>query len=202
MCSLYSTGIVCGVMANKLVALSPARKQDASITPPLAYGAHKSKLMATLADADHSEKVTLIGDDRLRLVMWIDANAPYHDRFVNKRPKTVAYDLASDEDLRQELHGVHDRRCASCHGANEITRLDWIDIHHVARSRFLTAPLARSVGGEQKCSQTTYADADDPDYVLARNLVSAAVSKAWEKPRRDLRYRVSPSRGLEGNRSE
>ena len=65
---------------------SAARAQDASITPPMAYGSHKSRLITALTDKNHVNDVKLSADERLRLVMWIDANAPYHDRFVDKRP--------------------------------------------------------------------------------------------------------------------
>ncbi len=174
------------ILANDLVVLSPARKQDASITPPLAYGAHKSLLVTALGDENHAEAVALTAEERLRLTMWIDANAPYHDRFVNKRAETAAYDLAGDSDLQQALHHIHERRCAPCHEPAGITRLDWIDLRQPAQSRFLTAPLSRSAGGQQTCTQLPYANADDPDYTLARNLVSEAVRKAWESPRRDL----------------
>jgi len=174
------------ILANSLVSLSPARMQDASITQPLAYGSHKSRLITALGDDSHSEEVTLTEEGRLRLVMWIDANAPYHDQFVNKRPDTVAYDLAADEKLRQELRRVHERRCSSCHEPDEITRLDWLDLEKPGRSRFLTAPLSRSAGGQQRCSQVTYADGHDPDYESARSLVSTAASNAWANPRRDL----------------
>ncbi|MBM4091548.1 MAG: hypothetical protein FJ276_19290, partial [Planctomycetes bacterium] len=83
----------------QLVAIAEPNLQDASITPPLAYGAHKSKLFATLINAPHTERVSLSDDERLRLTMWMDANAPYHDTFVNKRAEKPAYDLAQDRDL-------------------------------------------------------------------------------------------------------
>lgn len=174
------------ILANKLVVLSPAREQDASITPPMAYGAHKSKLMAALGSDNHAKHVSLSADERLRLCMWIDANAPYHDRFVNKRPAAAAYDLPADKTLRQQLLQVHERRCASCHSADDVTRLDWINLHNPERSLFLTAPLAKSAGGQQACEQAPYAGTGDPDYLLVLGIVRGAVDKAWANPRRDL----------------
>jgi len=182
------------ILANQLVCLSPARKQDASITPPLAYGSHKSKLITALQQGKHPEAVHLSEEDRLRLVMWIDANAPYHDRFVNKRPQTAAYDLAADHDLRQQLEAIHARRCSECHEPGAVTRLDWIDLNHPKRSLFLTAPLARAAGGQEKCGRIVYEDEHDPDYASARALVAAAVARAWESPRRDL-VAVAPPAG-------
>ena len=174
------------ILDQGLVAMSAVRAQDASITPPLAYGSHRSKLITCLTNADHLDKVTLSGEDRLRLVMWIDANAPYHDRFVNKRAGNPAYDLAGDNALRKSLAALHERRCAGCHKAEEVTRLDWIDLHDPARSLFLSAPLAKEAGGRARCGQVIYPNPTDADYQAARALVEAAVTKAWKQPRRDV----------------
>jgi hypothetical protein len=181
------------ILANDLVSLSPARMQDASITPPLAYGSRKSLLITALRDEMHSEHVQLTEEERLRLVIWIDANAPYHDQFVNKRAKTPAYNLAGDKKLRAQLNEIHSKRCTTCHEPDQITRLDWINLNHPDQSLFLTAPLSQAVGGMQKCVQETYATGDDPDYESARRLVSDAVAKAWQHPRRDLQSLDRPT---------
>lgn len=181
------------ILANGLVALSPARMQDASITPPFAYGAHRSRLFAALDDGTHKPELRLSAEDRLRIAMWIDANAPYHDRFVNKRAQAEAYDLPADRELREALHGIHARRCAACHDADAVTRLDWVDLASPARSRFLAAPLARAAGGEERCGETVYAGLDDPDHARARRLVHDAVTRAWTYPRRDLAAFIPPA---------
>ena len=182
------------ILEKNLVSISAVRAQDASITPPLAYGSHKSRLITCLTDATHRGAVKLSEDDRLRLVMWIDANAPYHDRFVNKRPARPSYDLAGDNALMKSLTDLHTRRCAGCHDAKTVTRLDWINLRAPSQSLFLTAPLAKEAGGRGKCSQSVYASQADADYRAVRTLVEAAVVKAWEEPRRDLAS-VEPSRG-------
>ena len=87
--------------------------------------------------------------------MWMDANAPYHDTFVNKRPEKPAYDLAQDDELLDKLRGMHEQRCAGCHATEIVSRLDWIDIHQADGSLFLRAPLAKSSGGTQKCGQAS-----------------------------------------------
>jgi mono/diheme cytochrome c family protein len=174
------------ILEKGLVSISAVRAQDAEITPPLAYGSHKSKLITCLTDAAHQGKVKLTAADRLRLVMWIDANAPYHDRFVNKRAENPAYDLAGDQALLKNLAAVHERRCAACHKGEAVTRLDWVDLRDPARSLFLAAPLAREAGGAGKCSPGVYRDASDADYRAVRAFVAEAVRKAWEQPRRDV----------------
>jgi len=171
---------------GQLVAIAEPNLQDASITPVLAYGAHKSRLYTTITQAPHTQRVTLTDDERLRLTIWMDANAPYHDGFVNKRADAPAYDLAQDVELRGKLHEVHQKRCASCHATDSITRLDWIDIHRAEGSLFLRAPLAASAGGTEKCGSTVYASADDADYQAVFALVDDALARVWAHPRRDL----------------
>ena len=134
----------------------------------------------------HRQRVQLNPDERLRLTMWMDANAPYHDRFVNKRAPKKAYDIANDKALSQQLADVHARRCAACHKPAEVTRLDWIDLRQPERSLFLLAPLSKTAGGTQACKEPVYQDTTDPDYQSVRELLTAAARKAWQAPRRDL----------------
>ncbi|MCX7044502.1 MAG: discoidin domain-containing protein [Candidatus Sumerlaeota bacterium] len=188
------------ILDNQLVARSMARQQDSSITPPMAYGSHKSKLIADLAKKQHIDEVKLSEEDRLRLVIWIDANAPYHDGFENKRPVKPAYSLPGDRALADQIAVIHANRCSACHKAPEVSRLDWIDIRDPARSLFLAAPLAKDAGGSGKCGQVIYRDANDIDYRAILELVDAAVAKAWENPRRDLVTMMAFDRAI-GNRT-
>ncbi len=174
------------ILKYNLVNMSAAREHDASVTPPLAYGSRKSTLLNVLRDANHIEDVSLSDEEHLRLAMWIDANAPYHDRFVNKRSDAPVYNLPKDAALYEAIEEVHDQRCASCHEPETITRLDWINLHDPDQSLFLAAPLASAAGGLERCDAVVYADTDDPDYASLRELVRGAVIRAWEEPRRDL----------------
>jgi len=171
----------------KLVASAEPNLQDASITPPLAYGAHQSKLLKALDSEAHRRRLQLTADERLRLTMWMDANAPYHDRFVNKRAHEKAYDIAADKELLRRISAVHERRCAACHKSAEVTRVDWIDLRQPESTLFLRAPLSKSAGGSQSCPGMVYKDASDPDYQSLRELVAAAARMAWSSPRRDLK---------------
>ncbi len=160
---------------------------DAKITPPLAFGSHKSKLIAALDAEHHRKAVKLSRNDWITLVTWIDLNAPYHDGFINKRREPKPYDLASDRGLAEAIAKVHAKRCVSCHDTPDVSRLDWIDLHEPRRSRFLTAPLAESAGGTQRCIQAVYPNQTDTDFQQVLQLVEQAVEKAWERPRRDIR---------------
>lgn len=179
----------------KLVAIAEPNIQDASITPPLAYGAHRSKLFEALHREPHPERVKLDAIERLTLTMWADANAPYHDRFVNKRTATPAYDLAADKELAQQIMAVHERRCASCHKPAEVSRLDWIDLHSPERSMFLHAPLPKEAGGSGRCKGAAYGSTGDADYGALLGTVRVAVRKAWSAPRRDLQALVEGDAG-------
>ncbi len=109
----------------------------------------QSKLLKALDSEAHRQRVQLTADERLRLTMWMDANAPYHDRFVNKRANQKAYDIATDKELSRQITAVHERRCGACHKPAEVTRLDWIDLRQPERTLFLRAPLSKSAGGTQ-----------------------------------------------------
>ena len=67
-----------------------------------------------------------------------------------------------------------------------MSRLSWIDLGQPERSLFLTAPLAKSAGGSQKCGRAGYQDTGDPGYQSVARLVREAVVRAWKAPRRDL----------------
>ena len=44
-------------------------------------------------------RVKLERDEWLRLVTWVDANAPYHSHFINTRAQQQPYDLPADVQL-------------------------------------------------------------------------------------------------------
>jgi hypothetical protein len=175
----------------KLVATAEPNFQDASVTPPLAYGAHASKLYKSLDSPAQRQRGRLSADELLRMTMWMDANAPYHDRFVNKRASEKAYDIATDKELARQITAVHERRCAACHKAAEVSRLDWIDLRQPEQTLFLRAPLSKSAGGAQRCQGTVYQDTADPEYQSVRALVTAACRRAWQAPRRDVEALVA-----------
>jgi mono/diheme cytochrome c family protein len=181
------------ILAAKLISRSNVG-DDAKITPPLAFGSHRSKLVEVLRNGPCSRRASLSEEDWLRLVTWIDANGPYHDGFINKRLPQPPYDLANDRELAEKIEAVHARRCGSCHASGEVTRLDWIDLARPAASLFLTAPLANDAAGKKRCPQPVYKDTADPDYQTVARLVNDAVARAWQNPRRDLKALVPANR--------
>ncbi len=174
------------LITKGLVAYSNKSDPADALTQPLAFGSHRSKLISALRDGPCGKRVTLNPDDWLRLVTWVDANAPYHSHFINMRPEVPPYDLPADAQLLSKINDIHARRCAPCHTAQEVTRADWIDLWHPAHSLFLAAPLATATA-DHKCAKPPYADGNDVDYQAVLTLVENAVQKAWSAQRRDLR---------------
>jgi mono/diheme cytochrome c family protein len=174
------------IRAHNLVSRSNVG-DDARVTAPLAFGSHKSKLVEVLRNGACSKRAKLDKEDWLRLVTWIDANAPYHDGFINKRPETPPYDLPADRELAAQITAVHAKRCSGCHQPGDVSRLDLIDLRRPQATAFLAAPLADEAKGTGRCEQPVYNDRNDADYQTVLRLVEAAVEKAWEHPRRDVR---------------
>ncbi len=119
---------------------------------------------------------------------------PYHGNFINKRLPQMPYDLANDAQVHQKIAAVHARRCAECHDAAAVSRLDWIDLSRPEHSRFLAAPLAKTASGLGKCAKPVYQDTSDPDYRALRELVESSVRKARELPRRDVKAFLQDNR--------
>ncbi len=174
------------ILAANLVSRSNVG-EDARVTAPLAFGSHKSRLIRVLRSDEHTDRVSLSRDEWLRLVTWIDANAPYHDAFINKRAARMPYDMPADSELAGLITAVHTKRCSSCHEVAAISRLDWIDLHRPELSRFLNGPLAREAGGSGSCTRPTYRHMGDAAYQRVLKAVQTAVHQAWARPRRDLR---------------
>ena len=174
------------ILAHDLVSRSNVG-DDARVTPPLAFGSHKSKLVHVVRDGACSKRARLSDQEWHALVTWIDANAPYHDGFINKRPEHPPYDLPADRELAAQMTAVHARRCGECHQPADVSRLDLIDLHDPHATAFLAAPLAEKAAGAGRCEQAVYKDRSDPDYQALLRLVEDAVRKAWDFPRRDLK---------------
>jgi len=152
---------------SRWLALSN-KHDDARISRPLAFGSARSRLFEVLARPSHAA-VKLTADDRQRLYTWIDANAVYHDRGIDKRPAdgVQPYNLAADAELWRKVGQVTQQQCAGCHAGTSLARPEWVDLWQPERSALLSCPKAGDEG-ELKA------------------LVAAAVKESWARPRRDL----------------
>ncbi|MGL4943327.1 MAG: discoidin domain-containing protein [Thermoguttaceae bacterium] len=176
------------IIENNLITYSDKHALASELTQTRQFGSTRSRIVDAITTGTCASRcnITRGDDDWYRLVTWIDANAPYHDRFVNSRAALAPYDLPADTKLSDAISEVHQRRCSQCHSAAEVSRLDFVDLNAPEKSRFLTAPLAKSAGGSGKCGENVYADTNDPDYATLRKIVGDAVQRAWKFPRRDL----------------
>jgi hypothetical protein len=173
------------IRSQKLVARSNIH-DDARVTQPYMFGSHLSKLVQVLKHGACSQRARLSADEWYRLVTWIDANAPYHDKFLDKRSTVPTYDFTTDQGLLHAIRSVHEQRCQQCHDPNDVTQPHWIDVKHPEKSLFLVAPLARDSGGNQTCGVAVYGSVTDADYQRVLTLTEQAVRRAWQFPRRDL----------------
>ena len=176
------------IIENDLVVYSNKHDWASSVAQTRQFGSSQSKLIEAILTGPCSSHITIKpgSEDWYRLVTWIDANVQYHSKFVNSRPKAPPYDMPADNDLQQAVLTVHQKRCAECHAPDAVSRLDWIDLNDPIKSRFLTAPLAGSTGGLERCGKAIYADQSDPDFATLRTIVEEAVKRAWQFPRRDV----------------
>ena len=99
----------------------------------------------------------------------------------------MPYDLPADGQLAGKIAAVHARRCAGCHEAAEVSRLDWIDLARPEQSRFLAAPLAKTASGTGKCREAVYQDPTDPTTATCANWWNRPSGRHGDLPRRDLK---------------
>ncbi|MGL6194050.1 MAG: hypothetical protein ACRC2T_04425, partial [Thermoguttaceae bacterium] len=140
------------MIEKNLVTYSDKHAPASELTKTRQFGSSRSELIDAILTGPCSESIDIKpGDeDWYRLVTWIDANVPYHDRFVNSRPEFPPYDLPADAELYKTILETNTRRCAECHDPQEVSRIDWVDIFDAKNSRFLTAPLPATSGGTGK----------------------------------------------------
>ena len=177
-----------------------------AIPPPRSQGAAASRLVAILR-AGH-EGVRLDPESHDRIVTWIDLNVPYYDNTAITRPSRVALSngvtgsgravVADARPLWESLGN----RCASCHLGG--FRIDpavapcqvpdlpktvvrpCVNLTHPGQSRILTAPLARSAGGLQRCGKAVFADREDPAYCAALRVIQGWHDELTSRPREDM----------------
>ena len=156
---------------------------------PLAWGSPRSKLadilLAGHPDADGNPRVQLGGDERRRVLMWIDLNVPYYGTAETSHPDVKGCRRIYPAALDATLSDVAARRCASCH-AGGIPREVWTRIENPWKNSFLLAPLARSAGGSGTCGKAVFQDTRDADYQAILKTFEPVTQAMKEKPRIDM----------------
>jgi len=160
------------------------RADTLPLRPPLHYGSHASKIIEVLRTT-HKDRVTLPPDDLRRLVTWIDLNAPYYGTYLFNRPNTVGGHELLTPGIKAALHGVFDRRCASCHGQDK-ARVERVKFLDVEQSPALLAPLAKAAGGTEKCGQPVFPSRDDPEAQAMLDALHQLAEEIRTNPREDM----------------
>ena len=152
--------------------------------PPYTYGSKASRLTHILEKGHHGVKLT--ADDWQRLLVWIDANAVYYDRYETPHwPNRHIF--AGGE--RKALDAAYARRCTGCHGKGDGKNATWwlsLNRREPRLSRMLAAPLARAAGGWGRCEGTVFATPDDPDYKAMLAALTSLSDRLGARPREDL----------------
>jgi len=90
LCQSFRTmfGVLPGRKEKGRVLVSCSNRfSNADVSKPKEFGSHASPLVRVLVDDElHRSEAELSPTDWLSLVTWVDANAPYYDAFINKRP--------------------------------------------------------------------------------------------------------------------
>ncbi len=160
--------------------------------PPKYYGSHASRVVEVLLTTHKKQgRVNLPPADFRRLVTWIDCNCPYYGTYRFTRPGTIGgRELFARH--KPALEDVYKRRCQSCHAGGYEPLLCRIKLPEAERTRTLTAPLAKSSGGDLCCKQTVFADKNDPDYLRLAGILASVKSETQANPREDLLGRRPP----------
>ena len=155
-----------------------------ALRPPKTYGSHASKLVQVLLTT-HEKYVKLPKDDFVRLVTWIDCNAPYYGTYLYSRPGTVGGRELLTPNIRAALDAIYAKRCTSCHGKDP-ERIHRLNFTKVAKSPALLAPLSKALGGTESCGKLIFADKSDPDLVAFTTALKQLEEEIRTKPREDM----------------
>jgi hypothetical protein len=157
---------------------------------PKYWGSPASKL-AEVVRSGHPDKkgkkrVSVSPIEKRRVFAWIDLNVPYYGTSSSNHYKLKGCRRMLPKDLDKVLAEVSKRRCGSCHKGNKIPRKIYTRISNVENNSFLTAPLAKSAGGTEKCGKAIFADKNDPDYKAIVKTFDPVIKLYTNQPRMDM----------------
>ena len=155
---------------------------------PRSWGSPVSRLAELVEtghpDADGKTRVDLSWDERQRIYRWIDLNVPYYGTSSSNHKRRMGSRRMYPADLDRVLSEVRAKRCAECH--QQIPRTFYTRMLKPENNRFLSAPLAKSAGGTQKCGRAVFADKVDPDYRRILDTFETLQTLLKERPRADM----------------
>ncbi len=156
---------------------------------PNTWGSPKSRLAEIILsghpDKDGKPCVALTGDERTRILTWIDLNVPYYGTYDMADERRLGGRRLYPKGLDKALQDVHKRRCASCH-KGVAGKERWVRVTKPERNAFLVAPLAKAAGGHGACKGEVFASTGDPDYRMLLRAFEPIAELIKDHPRMDM----------------
>ncbi|HEY3320204.1 MAG TPA: hypothetical protein VGP72_07050 [Planctomycetota bacterium] len=169
------------------------------IVAPKAWGSPASEvadlILSGHPDKDGKKMVEMDETSRRRVFAWIDLNVPYYPTSLFTHGDKQGCRRMYPVDLDKVLKEVSDKRCVECHKVDKarknappvaFPRKVWTRVQHPEFNSFLTAPLAKSAGGTEKCGKAIFATKDDPDYQAILKTFEPVNELLKKKPREDM----------------
>ena len=185
--TLYDRGLVHTIILTR---------NDSQVIPPKKAFAYVSRLREYIEGKHYDTKLTR--DERERLYVWMDTNANYYGTHERTRPGTRGgRDLWAGPWFSRDFLTVYAKHCGSCHGKRlghegYPQRSAWINLTHPARSRVLTAHLAKTAGGfgldkpQKGKPPPLFASTDDPVYRALLAAIEQGRRALLANPRIDM----------------
>ncbi|MFV1967597.1 MAG: hypothetical protein ACC628_19380 [Pirellulaceae bacterium] len=137
------------------------------------------------ADENGKPRVHVPDADRRRVYLWLDLNVPYYGTSSSNHKARLGSRRMLPLDLDSTLNEVASRRCAGCH-QDGIPRKFYTRVANPEHNNFLLAPLSKTAGGIQRCSQPVFLSKDDPDYVKILKTFEPIHALLKQRPRADM----------------
>jgi hypothetical protein len=134
---------------------------------PKDYFAHGG-MLAPLLLKGH-EGVLLDPESRLRIIDWLDLNAPFYGSYSWNKDEWRRTDPQGEKVLRAHIR----QRFGADLAGQPLAAL--VNVALPDESRILKAPLAQAAGGWGQVERGGWQSRDDPDYRKMRPLVQAAI---------------------------
>jgi len=155
---------------------------------PRTWGAYPSKLTEMILsghpDDTGRQRYTMDPVSMRRVFAWMDLNVPYYKDSKTNHPSQPGSRMMRPPNLDNVLEDVRKRRCAECHP--QIPRKFYTRITNVEENQFLSAPLAKSAGGMERCRKVVFESKDDTDYQAILKTFTPITELLAAKPRLDF----------------
>ncbi len=163
-------------------------EQNILMVKPRTWGSPASKLteiiMSGHPDKNGEKRFEMDDKSMRRIFAWMDLNVPYYRDSKTNHPNQWGSRMMRPEHLDEVLEEVRIRRCADCHDA--VPRKFYTRITNIEENQFLSAPLAESAGGTERCGEPVFASKADPDYQAILKTFEPITQLMKERPRIDF----------------